>query len=533
MRDDDIFRRLKKETPLVKRKDLQPLSSKDFAPKRSAFDVQLEKSNDKRAERGGYRMSVGGNRTSAEENDDAQTKTYSEEAERVQRPQPRTIQARSETRVRTSPEPLQRPQVRTMSAQPYSRPTASVPPAPKPVQPRERLEIPVQPSVAKPAQEIKPREEAPPQHIEITLKSSAAKPAQEVGLREEAPRLEVPKQTAAPKPSVRETLRQAEPRAERPKPQAARQELELGFGDDEKFLQTREYGQRTRKFREAYSKADASQLEIFTEAAPNSGMRVRTDSPALAPMVHRRTEFEEYFEPAQDAEASPAYRHELKFYINYHEYMLLRNTLKSLAQLDKYAGESGEYVIRSLYFDDEYESALMEKMGGSDVRKKYRVRIYNFSDDVIKFEKKIKQNQFVTKKTVNLTRDEYESILVGEFGFLLRRKEPLAPELFMELTTNRLRPRVVVDYVREAYVYPVESIRITFDKDLRSGMWRPGFTDIFDPRIPTMPMYEEGMMVLEVKFEKYLPGPIRGVLGNIGTAQRSAISKYVICRKFE
>ena len=121
--------------------------------------------------------------------------------------------------------------------------------------------------------------------------------------------------------------------------------------------------------------------------------------------------------------------------------------------------------------------------------------------------------------------------MAGQYAFLLRRKEPLAPELYLELTNSRLRPRVIVDYIREAYVYPFENIRITFDIDLRSGMWLS--PDIFNTSLPTIPMYDEGMMVLEVKFEKSLPAHILGVLNNIRTAQRSAISKYVICRKFE
>ncbi|MEL7604341.1 MAG: polyphosphate polymerase domain-containing protein, partial [Bacillota bacterium] len=318
--------------------------------------------------------------------------------------------------------------------------------------------------------------------------------------------------SAKPQVTMREEPR-AEARTVSPQPQAA--------------PDTRQ----TRKpsIRDVYVPKEAAELDIFNDSSRRKDERVRGS--AMASMRVQRTEFEEFYEPAQGVDSAPAFRHELKYYINYAEYILLRNTLKALAQIDKYAGENGEYFIRSLYFDDEYESALNEKLGGSDYRKKYRIRIYNFSDDVIKFEKKIKQGQFITKKSISLSRDEYERITAGEYAFLLRRKEPFAQELYLELRSNRLRPRVIVDYIREAYVYPFENIRITFDKELRSGMWLS--PDIFDPNLPTMPMYEEGMLVLEVKFEKSLPAHIRGVLGNIQAAQHSAISKYVICRKFE
>ena len=45
----------------------------------------------------------------------------------------------------------------------------------------------------------------------------------------------------------------------------------------------------------------------------------------------------------------------------------------------------GQYHIRSLYFDDVYETALKDKVAGTDERCKYRVRIYNYNDSVIKF----------------------------------------------------------------------------------------------------------------------------------------------------
>jgi hypothetical protein len=57
--------------------------------------------------------------------------------------------------------------------------------------------------------------------------------------------------------------------------------------------------------------------------------------------------------------------------------------------------------------------------------------------------------------------------------------------------------------------------------------------DIFDPKVPVMPMFDSGLMVLEVKFYKFLPEFIKRVLNNINAADRCAISKYVICRKYE
>lgn len=225
-----------------------------------------------------------------------------------------------------------------------------------------------------------------------------------------------------------------------------------------------------------------------------------------------------------------SFRHELKYYINYRDYILLKNTLKAVLPLDKHSGETDDYYIRSLYFDDVYNTALTEKLEGSDNRKKYRIRIYNFREGQIKFEKKIKYGQYIAKQAINLSRDECDRLVAGDFYALEARAEPLAKEIYLQMKNNCLKPCVIVDYRREAYISPIENVRITFDKDLKAGLW---IADIFDKDAPTMPVIEKGLMVLEVKFDKYLPAPLKAVINNIDTAQRSAISKYVLCRGYE
>jgi hypothetical protein len=223
-------------------------------------------------------------------------------------------------------------------------------------------------------------------------------------------------------------------------------------------------------------------------------------------------------------------RHELKYYINYRDYTILRGALKALMSPDPYADENSSYHVRSLYFDDIHETALREKLAGNSERYKYRIRIYNYQDNPIKFEKKYKIGQYIGKQSISLTRGEYDSIMAGEFDFLKDRNEKLAKELYLEMKTFLLRPRVIVDYIREAYVSPFENCRITFDKDLKAGLM---LKDIFDANAPVMPMYDTGLMVLEIKFNRYLPEFIKRVLNNINAADRCAISKYVICRKFD
>lgn len=222
------------------------------------------------------------------------------------------------------------------------------------------------------------------------------------------------------------------------------------------------------------------------------------------------------------------FRHEFKYYINYAEYHVLRSRLKHLLKFDKFADENGNYHIRSLYFDDVHNSALYEKQSGILSREKFRIRIYNISDDTIKLEKKSRIGQFINKTSATLSRCEYESIIAKRFDFLKTSNNKLLNEFYFHIKAKRLKPDVIVDYVREAYTLPIGNVRITFDKNLRTGLYS---TDLFDGGIPTVDVLESPWLVLEIKYDNFLPDYLRNVL-QISSSQRFAISKFVICKKF-
>lgn len=222
------------------------------------------------------------------------------------------------------------------------------------------------------------------------------------------------------------------------------------------------------------------------------------------------------------------FRHELKFMINRHQYYVLCQRLKNLIQHDKHAGRNGEYHIRSLYFDDVDSSALSEKLGGFRDRRKYRIRIYNGDDQIIHFEKKVKVGDHIAKLKEPLTREMYDSIIRGDYEVLHQPDKPFMMELYREMKHNLLRPKVIVDYVREPYVCKNGNVRITFDKELRTGLHA---TDIFDRSLQPVPALDDHLIILEVKYDEYLPEYIRTALQMDGLRHQSA-SKYVICCKY-
>jgi hypothetical protein len=223
----------------------------------------------------------------------------------------------------------------------------------------------------------------------------------------------------------------------------------------------------------------------------------------------------------------PRLRHELKYYIDWFQYQILRKKLAAVLKPDPHAGPEGRYHIRSLYFDDFKNTAFSEKMSGVSRRKKYRIRIYNCSDECIKFERKAKWDQYVFKESVRLTREEADRIIAGDVAFLADSEKPLLKTFYLESRNKLLRPVVLVDYHREAYIHPVGNVRITFDIGLRTCM---GALAFFDPKACTMGASKEQDIIMEIKFDDVLPQHVRGLFPNT-IRPRCAIGKFVICRE--
>ena len=222
-------------------------------------------------------------------------------------------------------------------------------------------------------------------------------------------------------------------------------------------------------------------------------------------------------------------RHELKYHITQAELAVLRSVLVPLMKPDGNGNAQNEYSIRSLYFDTFSDEALDEKIAGVGNRKKYRIRIYNGSDKVIKLECKSKYGDLISKQSVAISRELALRLIACDPSGLENMNHPLLKDVYREMRTRLLHPVVIVDYVREAYVHPVQNVRITFDKQLRSGL---ASVALFDASLPTVPVFDDPTEILEVKYNEFLPPFLQTALGGI-TAQRSAISKYTWCRRYE
>ena len=223
------------------------------------------------------------------------------------------------------------------------------------------------------------------------------------------------------------------------------------------------------------------------------------------------------------------FRHELKYRIDYASYLAIRQRLRTVMKLDKYAQATGSYVVRSIYFDNLQDKAMREKINGVQKREKFRIRYYNDDLSLIILEKKYKYNNLCRKTDARLTEAECRALLAGDTAWMIRHDSELVRELYCKMHTQLLRPKVLVSYVREPYVYAPGNVRVTFDSELRSTLFHQDFLEdmVQDIRVADDP----GGVVMEVKLDAYLPEIIQTLVQSDGVRQQ-AYSKYVACRRF-
>lgn len=219
------------------------------------------------------------------------------------------------------------------------------------------------------------------------------------------------------------------------------------------------------------------------------------------------------------------FRHEIKHEISYADMLVIRQRMSTVAGQDIHAID-GQYLVRSLYFDNMDDKALREKIDGVNRREKFRIRYYNHDTSAIYLEKKSKINGLGNKQSTKISATQVEKLLEGDIDFLLYSNNRLMKELYGKMKTQGIRPKIIVDYIREPFVYPAGNVRVTLDYDIRTG------TNCFDflkKDCLTLPATQA--IVLEVKWDAFLPDIIRDAV-NLQGRSSGAFSKYAACRLY-
>lgn len=218
------------------------------------------------------------------------------------------------------------------------------------------------------------------------------------------------------------------------------------------------------------------------------------------------------------------YRHEWKYEISGQDLLTLRLRLGSVMKSDPHAID-GKYAVRSLYFDTPSDTALREKLDGTSVREKFRLRYYNGDRGTIHLEKKSKWNGLGNKQVALITAGEAQAIADGDLDWMREHAHGLVRELYAKMRTKGLRPKTIVDYTREPFVYDPGNTRVTFDYNIRTGL---GGTDFLNPDCIMIPAGNAPVM-MEVKWDRFLPDIVRDAVRLPGR-RAAAFSKYAQCR---
>ena len=223
------------------------------------------------------------------------------------------------------------------------------------------------------------------------------------------------------------------------------------------------------------------------------------------------------------------YRHELKYDIAFPDYLVLRTRLKAVMKTDPHTNSDGRYQIRSIYFDNSDDKALREKVDGIAKREKFRIRYYNDDLSFITLEKKMKINNLCLKYDSPITEAELRKLLQGDLEWMKERQDGLINELYAKMIYQRLRPRVLVSYIREPYIYPPGNVRITFDSSVRTSLFNQDFLPEKLSDISATDSPKD--MILEVKYDAFLPGIIQDII-QVKNLRQQAFSKYGACRRY-
>lgn len=218
------------------------------------------------------------------------------------------------------------------------------------------------------------------------------------------------------------------------------------------------------------------------------------------------------------------YRHEWKHEISYGDMLVLRSRLSAVANQDVHS-INGKYFIRSLYFDNASDKALKEKIDGVNKREKFRIRYYNDDTSLIHLEKKSKINGLCLKESTSLSKEEVKAIIDGNYEWMINSSVPLVKEFYSKIMCQGLRPKTIVDYTREPFVFAPGNVRITLDYNIRAGFQ---CKDFLSQECVTVPV-SDYKIILEVKWDEYLPDIIRDAV-QLSNCRVGAFSKYAVCR---
>ncbi len=216
-------------------------------------------------------------------------------------------------------------------------------------------------------------------------------------------------------------------------------------------------------------------------------------------------------------------RQEKNFLINSDEAQRLIYQLSQMLEEDPLNGQTG-YSVRDLYFDSVYGNNFFKNAENEICQREIRLRISDPDGDYAMMEMKENLGKEIRKQSLLIPREEAIIIMNGDYTPLLAHSDPFATECYSIMQTQCYRPKVIVEFNRQAFFTQDRQIRVNLDSNFISTGSR---LDLFSSSLNMNPIFNSPVSVLEVKYQNYLLDYFRILLNSFELVEIS-FTKYTL-----
>ena len=224
-------------------------------------------------------------------------------------------------------------------------------------------------------------------------------------------------------------------------------------------------------------------------------------------------------------------RYEFKYFLSSYICDEIINHVKNFMSLDQYAAKfpNKNYLVRSIYFEDDFNSNFDEKINGFRIRKKFRLRFYNtnLNKDPIYLEIKGRNLERTYKRRVKIDQNDLKALEQNRPLNMLLSKYPDSQiiKFVFEYYKKKIKPKVLIDYTRKPFVnnYGLY-FRLTFDQNISCINLS---NNLKNTSINQKIICKAGLSILEVKFERSIPLWFHRIIQTYNL-RRESISKFVL-----
>ncbi len=230
-------------------------------------------------------------------------------------------------------------------------------------------------------------------------------------------------------------------------------------------------------------------------------------------------------------------RKEIKYLVDRTTRTALTEDLKALMRPDAHSQAGGRYFVRSLYFDTESYLAYHEKLAGSAIRHKLRIRAYGLNpreSAYVRLEVKSRFLSNIHKITVDIPSSRYEQVEPAVTGRTLPpddilNDDGLSKEFFRLQRQYNMSPKIMVQYRREAFERTeLDRVRVNFDDELVASRSLRLLEPLSSPRR----LLKYGNSVFEIKIDGAMPYWMHKLISKYDL-QDQAFSKFTNCIRSE